>query len=96
MLNDEPVIAKLDPGASHAFMSRAAAKKCNLKILPIADVEIELGDNSTIQPAGIIKADLNIDGYTVSQEILIIEMSSFYKELPFIIFGRKWPHKKTQ
>lgn len=92
-LNNAAVVAKLDPSARHAFMSKAAAKKFNFKSSPIVDVEIELGDNSSIQPTEMTKADLKIDGYSVQKEIFIIEMSSFCNELPFLIFGRQWLYK---
>lgn len=47
--NKNAVKAKLDPGAFHAFLSRAAAKQFNLKISPVEKVEIELGNNFTIK-----------------------------------------------
>lgn len=50
ILNKNAVIAKLNPGASHAFISRAAAKQCTLKRLPVENVETELGDNYFISP----------------------------------------------
>lgn len=61
ILNKKSVKAKLDPGESHAFMSKTAAKQCNIKIASVHDVTIELGDNPTMNPIGISSAELTID-----------------------------------
>lgn len=88
-----PIIAKLDPGASHTNMSKTPAKKCNLKIFPIDNLEIELGHSSMITAIRITKANLTIDCYTVPKAIFIIEMSSFCNRFPFMTFGGQWLHE---
>lgn len=93
MINTNSIIAKLNPGTSNAFMYRTAAKRCNIKMSPIENVEIELGDDTTIKPTGIINADFDYRWLSSSLRNIIKDMSSPCSELPFIIFEKKWLYK---
>lgn len=56
MINGHPVIASLDPGATHLFMSTESAKRCGLPISNAEFKEVELGDGSTVPILGKTKA----------------------------------------
>lgn len=88
-LRKNPNIAKLDPGASHAYIFKRKARKCGLCILSITEVEIDLGDKSRIVPIGISRGEVEINNYKVSQDIFVISMESECEEEPTMIIGRK-------
>lgn len=93
VLNNISIIATLDPGASHAFISPKAAKICKLEYKPVHDVEIELGDNSKIIPIGVGLGTIIINGYEVEQDIFVINMDSEINNTPCVIIGRTWLDK---
>ena len=61
-LNGQEVVANLDPGASHAFMSTKAALSCGLSIFNSDHDEVELGDHSTTVVHGMASGTLKLTG----------------------------------
>ena len=89
-LNGQEVVANLDPGASHAFISTKAALSCGLSIFNSDQDEVELGDHSTTAVHGMVSGILKIDGYSTPVTVYLLSMPDNVDGKPFIVFGRKW------
>lgn len=88
-LAGHPVQTVIDSYDSHSFMSVHGAKRLNLELKDVKDVEVELGDTSKTKILGKAHTILNVNVFLSEEQILVINMKED-SDVPELILGRTW------
>ena len=89
IINEQDVVVMIDPGATHNFISKAAAQQLGLNPTENRSFGVTLGTGETVQGEGVCKGVvLDLQGVTIVEEFLILPLGS-----SDVILGIQWLEK---